>query len=331
MALFVLRFDLRDPGLSDVPRATRYRAALDMAEYAEERGFAAVALSEHHASEDGYLSSALTFAAAVAARTRRIRIQIAAIVAPLHDPVRLAQQAAVVDLISEGRLSLVLANGYVPAEFAMADVPMRERVARTVETIETLRKAWTAEPFEHRGRTVLVTPAPHTPGGPAIDLGGSSDAAARRAAQLGIGFVPTETGPWETYRKERVALGHDDPGELFRSDSRFFHLSDDPDADWDRIAPYAMHESNAYARWLAEAGGGIYQAYDDVDALSASGDYRALTPAALAAELHAGGPCAMATFHPLMGGLPPALGWESLRRVEDVQRELATVEPALLA
>jgi alkanesulfonate monooxygenase SsuD/methylene tetrahydromethanopterin reductase-like flavin-dependent oxidoreductase (luciferase family) len=326
VALFILRFDLRDPGLSGVPRAERYRAALDMAEYAEERGFVAVVLSEHHGSEDGYLPSALTFAAAVAARTSRIRIQVAAIAAPLHDPVRLAEQAAVVDLIAQGRLALVLANGYVPAEFAMAGVPMPERVARTVETVETLRSAWTGERFDYRGRSVLVRPAPHAAGGPAIELGGSSDGAARRAARLGVGFVPTEKGPWEVYRKERIALGHDDPGELFRSDSRFFHLSDEPDADWDRIAPYAMHESNAYARWLAEAGGGIYKAYDDADALRASGDYRVLPPRALAEELHAEGPFALATFHPLMGGLAPELGWESLRRVEAVQRELTILD-----
>lgn len=327
MALFAMRFDLRDPGLSEVSLADRYTAAVEMAAYAEERGFVAVVLSEHHGSSDGYLPSALTLAAAVAVRTSRIAIRIAALAAPLHDPIRLAEEAAVVDLLSHGRLGLVLANGYVAGEFEMFGVPIKQRVARTVETIETLQKAWTGEPFTYRDRTVVVRPLPHRPGGPPIELGGSSAAAARRAARLGLGFTPVDKESWQAYRDERVALGQADPGELLRSDGRFFHLADDLDAAWEQVAPHALHETNAYSAWLEEAGAaGPYRHFSDADALRASGDYRVLTPEALAEELHAAGPFTLATFHPLMGGLSPELGWDSLRRVEQVQRHLAELE-----
>jgi alkanesulfonate monooxygenase SsuD/methylene tetrahydromethanopterin reductase-like flavin-dependent oxidoreductase (luciferase family) len=160
VALFGLRFDFRNPAGAGTPMSERYAAALDMAEWADGLGAVAITLSEHHGSEDGYLPSALTMAAAVAARTRNARLTIAAIVAPLHDPIRLAEEAAIVDLISGGRLDLILVNGYVAGEFEMFGVPLGERVRRTVEAVEVLRKAWTGEPFEYRGRTVRVTPRP---------------------------------------------------------------------------------------------------------------------------------------------------------------------------
>ncbi len=129
-------------------------------------------------------------------------------IAPFHDPIRLAEDAAVVDRISGGRLDLIIANGYVPSEFEMFGVGLSERVARTTEAIETLRQAWTGEPFEHRGRRAQVTPAPHQEGGPKLTLGGSSEAAARRAARIADGFMPSTPDVWEHYAR-RVREGRE--------------------------------------------------------------------------------------------------------------------------
>jgi alkanesulfonate monooxygenase SsuD/methylene tetrahydromethanopterin reductase-like flavin-dependent oxidoreductase (luciferase family) len=190
----------------------RYRAAIDMAEWADRLGFVAVILSEHHGSPDGYLPSPLVLAAAMAARTERIRLRIAAIVAAFHDPLRLAEDAAVVDLISGGRLDLVITNGYVGREFAMFDRQVSERAQRTSETVVTLRQAWSGEPFEFRGRSVRLTPTPHQDGGPQIGMGGSSEPAARRAARLGDDFMPSTPELWDVYRDELAKLGKPDPG-----------------------------------------------------------------------------------------------------------------------
>src|SRR5204863_6714265 len=114
-----LRFDLRNPDIAGTTMAERYAAAIDMAEWADGLGFAIIVLSEHHGSADGYLPSPLTMAAAMAARTKQVRIQIAALIAPFHDPLRIAEDIAVVDLVSNGRLDVVIANGYVPGEFDM--------------------------------------------------------------------------------------------------------------------------------------------------------------------------------------------------------------------
>jgi alkanesulfonate monooxygenase SsuD/methylene tetrahydromethanopterin reductase-like flavin-dependent oxidoreductase (luciferase family) len=319
MTYFALRFDFRNPPVAGTAMADRYAAALDMAEWADGLGAVAITLSEHHGSADGYLPSALTMAAAMAARTRNARLVIAAVVAPLHDPLRLAEEAAVVDLISGGRLDLCLVNGYVASEFTMFGEDITKRAARTTETVAALRGAWAGGPFEYRGRTVQVTPTPAQPGGPKISLGGSTEPAARRAARIADGFMPSNPGIWECYRDEMVKLGRDDPGPYPGGGTDFVHLSHDPDAGWATIAPFAMHEVNAYGTWMAEAGTGAAGGYvpaADSEALRATGQYRVITPEDMVVELKAKGPFGFAALHPLMGGIPPEVAWESLRLFE---------------
>lgn len=319
MAVFALRFDFRNPAFADASMADRFTAALDMAEWADRLGFASIVLSEHHGSDDGYLPAPLPLAAAVAARTRDIAVTISAIPAPLHDPVRLAEEIAVVDLISRGRVSAVLVNGYVQDEFDMAGVTTKDRVRLTTETVRTLREAWTGKPFEFRGRSVRVTPTPFREGGPSIVLGGSVEAAARRAARIADGFMPSNPQIWEFYRDELARLGKPDPGPYFGTGTAFVHLSDDPERDWARILPFAMHEANAYGTNMAAAGTegiGGYSTEHDADRLRESGQYRVVTPEDFVAELAAAGPYGFALFHPMMGGIPPELAWESLRLFE---------------
>lgn len=317
MAFFGIRFDLRDPSGDGAARAARYAAALDMAEWADRHGFAIVTLSEHHGSPDGYLPSPLTFAAAVAARTQRIALYVAAVIAPLHDPLRLAEDAAVVDLLAGGRLHLVLANGYVPEELAMFDVAPGERAARTEEAVRVLQQASTGEPFEHRGRTVRVTPPPSRPGRPALLLGGSSDAAARRAARLGIGYQPSTEASWPAYRTACVDAGRADPGPYLGGDRTVTILAEDPDAAWEELGPHLLHDATAYGSWaaLGQVDSG-YRPVTTLDDVRASGQYRILTPDALLEDLAAAGPLGFALFHPLVGGAPPELGWRTLELLE---------------
>ncbi|GAA4991109.1 hypothetical protein GCM10023205_73720 [Yinghuangia aomiensis] len=319
MAVFALRFDFRNPDFAGTTMGERFAAALDMVEWADRLGFMAVTLSEHHGSEDGYLPAPLPLAAAITTRSRNMMINIAAVPAPLHDALHLAEEIAVVDLISQGRVGVVLANGYVQSEFDMFGVSMKDRARLTTETVHTLRAAWTGEPFEYRGRTVRVTPKPFQPGGPPIILGGSVEAAARRAARIADGFMPSSAGVWDFYRDEMVTLGKEDPGPYFGVGTEFLHLSKDPDRDWERIAPYAMHESNAYGANMAAAGTegiGGFSVAENADALRRTGQYRVITPQQFAAELNAAGTAAFGLFHPLMGGIPPELAWESLRLFE---------------
>lgn len=319
MALFGIRFDLRNPPHAATSIADRYAAAIDMAEWADALGFITIVLSEHHGSDDGYLPSPLTMAAAIAARTKQARINIAALVASFHDPIRLAEDIAVVDQISGGRLDLVLTNGYVASEFAMFDRQLSERPQRTVEMVNTLREAWSGDSFELRGRSVRVTPGPCQPGGPKITMGGSSEVAARRAARLGDGYMPSSPGLWEFYRDESIKLGKPDPGPYLGADTSAVHVAKDVEQGWSQLAPFAMHEANAYGAWMAEAGVagvGGYEPISDADALRATGQYRVLTPEQFTTEIRAKGEYGFTLLHPMVGGLPPELAWNSLRLIE---------------
>ncbi len=316
--LFGLRFDCRNPSFAGVSMADRYQALLDMCAWADERGGVYVSLSEHHGSSDGYLPSPVVMAAAIAARTTTMRIGINALVAPFHDPLRLAEDTAVVDLISNGRLDLTIGGGYVPDEFAMFGVPTAERPARVREAVATLKAAWTGEPFEFRGRTVQVLPAPAQPGGPRINLGGTSEAAARRAAHIADGFIPSEPECWEHYRDECLKLGKDDPGPGMTGHGDTVVLAEDPEAAWPELAPYFLHETNAYGAWQAAAGveAATYRPMTDADAVRASGQYRILTPAGYQAELAAADGFVFVNLHPMVGGTPPELAWRHLRLFE---------------
>ena len=181
------------PGSGRAP-ADEYSDTLRIAERAEQLGFDSLWTSEHHGVSDGYLPSQLVLLSAVAAVTARMRLGTGVLVAPVHDPLRLAEDAAVLDQLSRGRLTLGLALGWRAEEFRMFGVPARERVARLTDAVHILRRAFTGERFSYHGSVhacddVLITPRPYQRGGPRILLGGSSQAAVRRAGLLGDGFI----------------------------------------------------------------------------------------------------------------------------------------------
>jgi alkanesulfonate monooxygenase SsuD/methylene tetrahydromethanopterin reductase-like flavin-dependent oxidoreductase (luciferase family) len=314
--LFGLRFDFRNPDLAGTAMADRYAAALDMVEWADARGCVSVAVSEHHSSPDGYLPSPLPMVAAMVARTKNVRFLVAALIAPFYDPIRLAEDLVVLDHLSRGRVDVIVAGGYVHEEFALYGVPMRERAARVTEVVTTLKAAFTGAPFEFRGRTVHVTPPPFRDGGPAIILGGSSEPAARRAARIADGFIPSVPEVWGFYRDEVQQLGRPDPGPSPVGDNRTVALAEDADDGWHAHAPYFLHETNAYGAWQAQDDiASPYRVVANADQLRASGRYAVLTPDELIGELRAA-PFPFAMLHPLCGGIPPELAWSSLRLLE---------------
>ena len=127
MAMLTLRYDLRHPPFAETPLSAAYAACLDQCAWGEEHGFTAVVVSEHHATDDGYLPSPLVVASAMAARTNHIAITVAALLVPLYDPVKLAEDIAVLDLVSRGRVSYVAGLGYRPAEYESLGRPFAER------------------------------------------------------------------------------------------------------------------------------------------------------------------------------------------------------------
>jgi alkanesulfonate monooxygenase SsuD/methylene tetrahydromethanopterin reductase-like flavin-dependent oxidoreductase (luciferase family) len=314
--LFGMRFDFRNPDISGTAMADRYAAALEMAEWGERLGCVTFGVSEHHGCDDGYLPSPLMFLAAVAARTTTLPMMVGALIAPFHDPLRLAEDLVVLDNLSRGRVDLIVAGGYVHEEFEMFDVPMNERAKRVTEAVKTLKAAFTGEPFEFRGRTVQITPKPYREGGPSIILGGSSEPAARRAARIADGFVPSVPAVWEYYRDEVQVLGRPDPGPSPMGDTVTVALAENAEEGWEKMAPFFLHETNAYGVWKeAENVASPFRTIADVDELRGSGLYRVVTPEEFIDEQKSL-PFAFANFHPMCGGMPVDLAWSSLNLFE---------------
>jgi probable F420-dependent oxidoreductase len=180
----------RSPGAP----APDYGAAVALARAAEDAGFDVFWVSEHHGLADDYLPSPLPVLAAAAQATERIRLGTGLALSPLYHPVRLAEDAAVVDILSGGRLILGLGLGYAAHEYAMYGVDRRTRGAVLDETLSVLRRAWQGEPFSHEGphlqlRDVLVRPRPVQADGIPVWLGGYADAALERTARLADGHL----------------------------------------------------------------------------------------------------------------------------------------------
>ncbi|MCC6709527.1 MAG: LLM class flavin-dependent oxidoreductase [Gammaproteobacteria bacterium] len=310
-----LRYNLRSmPGAA----ATRdiCQVALEQAAWADRLGFDSVALGEHHGAPDGFDPSPLVFGAALAARTAKLRIHVNALLLPLHDPVRIAEDAAMLDNISGGRLDLTLGIGYVPDELAMFGVAKEERARVMDEKLAVLRRALAGERFEYRGRPVYVTPRPVQQPGPPLFSGGAVLASALRAARAGDGFCPQVPLPEliDAYRQECAALGKA-PGPVIDVGGPFNILvSEDPEATWARYGPYALHEMRSYSRWAGQGGArSPFSHVETVEQLRSTGVYQVLTPEqclALARSQREAN--RMLTFHPLTAGMPFELSWASL-------------------
>jgi len=313
---FTIAFDMRAPSFG-APARKLYDAALDMCAWADELGFDTVGIGEHHASDDGYLPSPLVFAAAAAARTRRIALRPSVLLAPLYDPIKLAEDTAVLQILSGGRLVLGIGAGYRPVEFEMFGKRREDRRRLYEQAIEVLRQAWTGEPFEFQGRKVRVMPAPEPP--PPILLGGAHPAVARRAARIADGFFPPQGESWDVYREECQKLGKPDPGEFMQLGPVYVHVTEEPDRDWERIAPHARHVVESYSEWTLEAYGrpaGPFAKHVSPDDLRASGAYQVVTPEGAIALARERAPHAVFLLTPLLGGLDPDFAWQGLRLFE---------------
>jgi alkanesulfonate monooxygenase SsuD/methylene tetrahydromethanopterin reductase-like flavin-dependent oxidoreductase (luciferase family) len=251
-------YDCRRHPDSDVPMTDIYQQTIDQAVLADQLGFDHVWFTEHHFLPDGYLPSFQPMAGAIAARTERIRISTDIALLPLYHPVRLAEDLAVLDNISGGRMELGIGMGYVPSEFAAFGVPLKNRVSMTEEAIDILRLAWSDQPATYEGRRyrlddVDVHPKPVQVGGPPLWIAAMSEAGAQRAARFGTNLLPQGKrsevlDPW----REAVAANGNDPNNHRVGIIRSVYVTDDRERDWPTIRRAERYRMSIYTKFMAE-------------------------------------------------------------------------------
>ncbi|CAN7418934.1 LLM class flavin-dependent oxidoreductase [Phenylobacterium sp. LjRoot225] len=323
-------FDMRAPAFG-TPSAELYAEALEMAAFADQIGVTSVNLMEHHASEDGYLPQPFVMGGGVAARTKRCRLSLGAVILPLHDPVKLAEQIAVLDLMSNGRLQVIFGAGYVAEEFAAFGVSLKDRGRLLDQGIEVILRALHGERFQAPdGRPVFVRPLPAQRPEDILLVGGGVEASAKRAARFGLGFSPLKVDLLGVYDAECRRLGREpglkqSPGGLSN-----VHLSRDPEATWPLVMPHLKHVIAEYAKW-AEAEPNSNSPFRGLltndEALKHCGVFNLMTPEQLLERAPQIGEFSSVSLMPLLGGLPPKLGWESLELLKSAMPKLQT--PAL--
>ncbi len=318
-------------GLAPTPKeeSLRYRAALDMAAFADRHGFSVVSVEEHHVAENGWLPSPLLLAGMIVARTERIAVNVTALLVPLYDPIRLAEEIAILDLASGGRFSFVAGMGYRPLEFAALDKDWETRGKRMDHVLETLLTAWRGEPFLYNGEMIRVTPTPLTRPHPPFAIGGMTKAAARRAARFGLPLYTALTLPELEPVYYAELARHGKRGVVVQPDeaNAMVFVDEDPERAWRELAPFFLREAREYASWRRE---GVprpgEQPVGTIEALRAQRRYEILTPGECVERIRTGGPRATLCLHPLAGGIPLERAWHGLRLY--VEKVLSVVSTA---
>jgi alkanesulfonate monooxygenase SsuD/methylene tetrahydromethanopterin reductase-like flavin-dependent oxidoreductase (luciferase family) len=324
--MFLLRFDMRapQPGAST---AELYAAALEMCTWSEARGALGVLFCQHHTSPDGYLPSPMIMGTAAAARTTTLPIMLGAVLLPFYDPVKLAEDMNVLDIISKGRVSYTFGLGYRPEEYEHFGVDRSRRGRIAEEKLDLLVRLRTGEPVEVDGRRIHVTPPSYTPGGPVIRWGGSSIAAAQRAGRHGLALQPNGGVPGlrEAYEEASRAHGHE-PQPLYipeKDTAAVVFVADDVDAAWAEIGPYLFHDSTTYSSWNeGDSTSAMISHASSIDDLRENWPgYQIWSVDEAAEQVAAGRPLSLV---PLCGGIPPEVAWPYLERAATVAAAVPT-------
>ncbi|WP_308252142.1 LLM class flavin-dependent oxidoreductase [Pseudonocardia sp. KRD291] len=285
---FGLWYDFRNPD-PDRPFSRFYAEVLDQIAWAESLGLGSVWLTEHHFCDDGYSPSPFVLAAAIGQRTTSMRIGTNLIVSPLHDPIRLAEDAATLSLLTGGRFDLGVGQGYWEREFAAFGKKVVNRPSLLEEGVAVIRRAWSGsrEPFEGRRYSLPalpVTPVPERP--PRLLVGAMADVAIERAARIADGFLSTQNAHQASYLAACERVGRP------VADARIYAgqwavIAEDPERTWARIGGHALYQLNEYISWGAFGPPDEVPRFPDAQSIVDAGAFQLWDGATAVAELTA--------------------------------------------
>ncbi|WP_328356338.1 LLM class flavin-dependent oxidoreductase [Mycobacterium sp. NBC_00419] len=313
MALAVLRFNFASPGGDPKLQGELLSAALELAQYVDTRGVAAVSVDEHHATGHGWSCNPVMTAGMLLARTTNIIASIDCALGPLWNPVRMAEDIALVDAMSRGRLHTTVGLGYREVEYDTLGVDFSRRGELMDEALETMLAAWS-------GETGVVSGTWSRPR-PPLYVGGGVRATVRRAVRFGLPLSLPDHRPdlAEYYRELCREAGIRPfvimPAEVNRG---MIYLHTDPDRAWAELGEHILWEAVTYGQWSQETRSLMHlPGVQTLDQVRASGRYRFLTPEELIAEVRGAEDFGPITLHPLVGGMPIEEAWKSVQLLTD--------------
>ncbi|HKA53441.1 MAG TPA: LLM class flavin-dependent oxidoreductase [Candidatus Binatia bacterium] len=256
---FGLLMPFQNPPRWARPFPELYREQIDQIVRAEELGYDTVWLTEHHFDQDGWSPSLLPLAAGIATRTRRIRIGTFILVLPFQHALRVAEDAATIDILSDGRFDLGVGKGYRVNEFTSFGLPREQRNAMLEEGLEVIRRAWTEECFSFAGRyyqltDVRLSPRPVQKPHPPIWIGARGKKAIERAARMGFHLMGT--GEVEQQRDyDRALKQHGrDPKDFFLAQLRWVYVAESREKAWDAVGEHMHYLFTSAFPLLQQAG-----------------------------------------------------------------------------
>ena len=267
---FGVAHDFRCPPGSAYTMQDVYAQTLEQVRLLDAAGLDLVWFSEHHFVDDGYLPSFVPVAAAVAAQTSRIRISTDIALLPFAHPLRLAEDMAVLEQISNGRMELGAGLGYAPHEFATFGIPVSQRVSRTEECLQILQLAFKGERFSFHGKRyqfddVKITPGYVQAGGPPLWIASTNPSAMERALRFDAHLLPQgpRNATLDNWRSRLGELGRDQ--ERYRVGIiRSFYVTDDRERDWPALRAAERYRMEVYGGFASAAGtGGLAKFADE--------------------------------------------------------------------
>lgn len=253
-----LMFSFRNPAAWRRPFPDVYRDELALIEHAEVLGYDTIWLTEHHFADDGYSPSIIPLAAAIAARTERVRIGFNLLLLPLHNAIRVAEDIAALDVLSNGRIDVGVGQGYARHEFEGYGIDRAERLGRFREGLDVLHGLWTNDTFSYSGRHYTISdarlvPKPVQQPTPPLWIGATSPPGVRRAGRRGANLLGLTNPKLQAeYEQARAEAGLDPATAKFLQ-LFWTHVGDTDDDAWDEAVAHFHHLLTVYAGWIDAA------------------------------------------------------------------------------
>lgn len=308
MLLTVLRFNFASPQGEPRKQSELIGAALELAQWGESRGITTVSVDEHHATGHGWSCNPIMAAGMFLAQTSTLIASVDCALGPLWNPVRLAEDIALVDNMSRGRLHTTIGLGYRTVEYDSLGVDFNQRGALMDSLIEQMLSVWSE---------IGSWTRPHPP----LYVGGGARVTARRAARFRLPLSLADHLPdVAAYYRELCAQARMSPLVIMPGpiNHGMIYLHEDPDWAWAHLGDHILWEAVTYGGWSKDQRSLMHlPGVQTLDEVKASGRYRFLTPEELIAEVRETDNYGPIVLHPLVGGMPVDEAWKSVQLLVD--------------